>query len=242
MISIPNNFLVLDGSDLIIRSSIDDPSLLSFSVNKNKEIVTQLTSNITVPNVPSIINNGIAYIFLFLEKDSNEIKAGKTSYKPIYATSMPTITDTGRYWFNINNYTMYKSNGYTYLPAEEPTLFIGEVSAVYSKVSLVTYSCNGIYDSGWFNVNYSTTYNKNHNIGSDLVSVTAYRGLDGVNLGEFSFVVHGAATISDNTPYGDRISKVTDTSIQTTRYNKMPYSDSVYGSSNQHRVIVKRLW
>ena len=242
MISIPADFFILDGSDLIIRANKEQPAILSFSVNKSKEIITQLTNNITLQNIPSTINSGTAYIFLFIEKDTNIIKVNKTQYKPIFSTSMPNEFDIGRYWFNINTYTMYVSNGNTYLPAEEPTLFVGHITAVNGKVSSTIYACNGLYDSGWYNVSYNTTYNKNHNLGTDLVSITAYRGLDGINLGEFAFAVHGGATIMDNVVYGDKVSKVTDTSIQTTRYNKMQYSDTVYSSSNQHRVIVKRLW
>ena len=241
-ISLPPAFFVLDGSDLILKATPDRPAILSFSYGKNKEIVRELTNNLTLPNVPSIINAGIAYIFLFIDKDSKEIKVSKSPYKPIYSTSMPHELDIGRYWFNINNYTMYVSNGNTYLPAEEPTLFIGEVSSYNNKASVIIYACNGIYDSGWFNVNYSTTYNKNHNLGTDMVSITAYRGLDGVNLGEFAFAIHGGSTIMDNTPFGDRVSRITDMSVQTTRYNKMQYSDTIYAGSNQHRVIVKRLW
>ena len=241
-ISLPNNFFILDGSDLILRANKDNPALLSFSIGKNKEVIKELTNNITIPNVPSVLSNGTAYIYIFVEKDTNLIKANKTQYKPIYSASMPTEIESGRYWFNINNYTMYISNGNTYLPAEEHTLFVGEITAVGSKVSSIVYACNGLYDSGWFNVAYSTTYNKNHNLGTDLVTITAYRGLNGVNLGEFAFAIHGGANISDNTAMGDRVSKVTDTSIQTTRYNKMQYGDTIYASSNQHRVIVKRLW
>ena len=242
MISIPSDFFILDGSDLIIKANKDTPAILSFSVNKTKEIIIQLINNLTLPNIPSTINSGTAYIFLFIDKDTNTIKVGKTQYKPIYSSLMPNSFELGRYWFNINTYTMYVSNGNTYLPTEEPTLFVGEITAVSGKVNKIVYACNGMYDSGWYNVSYSTTYNKNHNLGTDLVSITAYRGLDGVNLGEFAFAIHGGATIMDNSNYGDRVSKVTDTYIQTTRYNKMQYSDTVYGSSNQHRVIVKRLW
>ena len=239
-----NNMFTLNGSDLIIKASSEDPITLSFSNGKYVEIIKQLTENLTLSNLPSIINNGTAYIFLYIDtNDSNKIKVGKSIYKPIYSYTKPNASNESQYWFNISTYTMNISTGYSFMQCENPTLFIGEVSALNNKVSFTTYAPNGYYDSGWYDVNYSTTYSKNHEIGTDLVSITAYRGLNGINLGQFSFTVHGGSTITDITPLGDRVSKITETYIRTTRYSKpQSGSDSVYEGSNQHRVIVKRLW
>ena len=243
IVSKSNNMFTIDGSDLIIKASENDPITLSFSNGKYVEIIKQLTENLTLTNIPSIINSGTAYIYLYIDNEDNKkIKVNKSLYKPIYSYTKPNAINEGQYWFNISNYTMNISTGYTYIECENPTLFVGEISAANGIVNYLTYAANGYYDSKWYEVTYGTTYNKNHNIGTDLVSVTAYRGLNGNNLGEFAFAVHGGNTISDTTPLGDRISKITDTYIRTTRYNRPQSTDTVYEGSNQHRVIVKRLW
>ena len=242
IISADSDLFVLNGSDLIIRASNDNPILASFSVDKNNEILKSIKENLTVANIPSIISDGTAYIFLFIDKDTKAVKASKSNYKPIYAPTMPNEKENGRYWFNINTYTMYVSDGETYTQVQEPTLFIGEIYANSGKVYKTIYAYNGYYDSGWYIVNYGTTYNKNHNMGTDLLAIYAYKGLNNVNYGTFDYAIHGGSTLSDNTPLGDRVTKITDTSIQTTRYSNLQYGNIIYNDTNQHRVIVKRLW
>ena len=242
IISADDDLFALNGSDLIIRAAENNPILASFSVDKNNEILRVIKENLTVVNVPSIINNGTAYIYLFIDKDTKTVKASKSNYKPIYAPNMPNEKENGRYWFNINTYTMYVSDGEVYTQVQEPTLFIGEIYANNGKVYKTIYAYNGYYDSGWYNVNYGTTYNKNHNIGTDLLAVYAYKGYNNVNYGTFDYAIHGGATFSDTSPIGDRVTKITDTSIQTTRYSNLQYGNIIYSDTNQHRVIVKRLW
>ena len=242
IISADNDLFVINGADLIIRASENNPIIASFSINKNNELLKVVTENMTVSNIPSIISNGTAYIFLFYDKEEKKVKASKSNYKPIYAPSVPDQKEEGRYWFNINTYTMYVSDGSIYMQVAEPTLFIGEIYANNGAVYKTIYAYNGYYDSGWYNVTYSTTYNKNHNIGTDLVAAYAYKGFNGTNYGTFDYTIHGGATLSDNTELGDRVVKITDTSIQTKRYNNLQYGNIIYGNTNQHRVIIKRLW
>ena len=241
VISAMDNFFVTDGSDLIIKANKDNPLIISFS-NGNKEVIKEITSNNTVANVPTIMNIGSAYIAATLKNDV--VTFFKTNIKPIYSNKEPNDKTINRYWFNINNYTMYKFDGSSYIKTD-PTVFIGQIVSSNTSTLVTPYAINGIYDSGWYDVTYNTSYSRNHNIGTSDILVTAYRGYNGINEGEFAFGLHNT-TLSDAMTVGDRISKITDTSVQTSRYNKIIYnSDSsaiVYGSSNQHRVVVRRSW
>lgn len=239
LISASDAFFTLNGADLYIRANKNNPIIASFSISHDEEVIKIINEDIIVRNLPSTLSDGTAYIYLYVDNDGR-VKANKTDLKPIYSFNMPTEKENGRYWFNVKTYTMYVSNGSTYVLADKPTLFIGEVSAVNGKVSKVPYAIGAVYDSGWYNVSYSTTYSKNHNMGTDIVVVTAYRGTNGVNMGEFAFALNG--TSSDAAPVGDRITKVTENTIQTTRYGMLAYSDVMYGTTNQHRILVRRGW
>lgn len=59
-------------------------------------------------------------------------------------------------------------------------------------------------------------------------------------MGEFAFALNG--TSADAIAVGDRITKVTYNTVQTTRYGMVAYSDVLYGTTNQHRILVRRGW
>ena len=69
IISADNDLFVINGADLIIRASENNPIIASFSIDKNNELLKVVTENMTVSNIPSIISNGTAYIFLFYDKE-----------------------------------------------------------------------------------------------------------------------------------------------------------------------------
>lgn len=238
IISAANGFFNLNGSDLIIRASETSPLIASFSGGRFKETIKKIKSNLTVLNVPSVIDAGTAYIMLVLDGDN--VTATKTGIKPIYSDDMPTDKTDGQYWFDTSNYTMYLANGTTYVQAPKPVLFIGQIDSKAGIVTSTTYAINGIYDSGWFTVARNVTYNKNHNMGTDSVTVTAYRGHNNVNMGHFQFG-YIYSSLSPNTVenFGDAVIKITDLSVQTKRFC---WADNLVEGTSQHRVIVKRAW
>lgn len=238
IISAANGFFNLNGSDLIIRASETSPLIVSFSNGRFKETIKKIKSNLTVLNVPSVIDAGTAYIMLVL--DGENVTATKTSLKPIYSSDMPSDKTDGQYWFDISSYTMYLANGTTYVQAPKPVLFIGQVDSKAGIVTSTTYAINGMYDSGWYNVVRNVTYNKNHNIGTDSVVVTAYRGHQNVNHGPFQFsYIYSSIAPSSMDNYGDQVLKITDLSIQTKRFC---WNDDYIEGTTQHRVIVRRAW
>jgi len=238
VISAANGFFNLNGSDLIIKATETSPLIASFSGGRFKETIKKIKSNLTVLNVPSVIDAGTAYIMLVLDGDN--VTATKTSLKPIYSNDMPSDKTDGQYWFDTNNYTMYLANGTTYTQAPKPVLFIGQIDSKAGIVTSTTYAINGIYDSGWFTVARNVTYNKNHNMGTDIVTVTAYRGHNNINMGHFQFG-YIYSSLSPNTVenFGDAVTKITDLSIQTKRFC---WNDNLVEGTSQHRVIVKRGW
>lgn len=240
ILSASNNFFTTSGSDLILVASDAQPIIASFSMKRHREIIKKIKANLTVPNVPSVMSAGTTYIYLTIEGDN--VVANKTDLKPIHSYDMPAEKENGRYWFNINTYTMYVSNGTTYVESDKPVLFIGEITSQGGIVTKKPYAINGFYDSGWYNVGYGTSYNKSHNMGTDMVEISAYRGHNGTNLGEFAFAIH-ASSPSESYPVGDRVSKITDMTVETSRYLALLFNDSaIYASSNQHRIIVRRAW
>ena len=238
------NFFTLDGSDLIIKASEDYPLVMTFSKDSD-EVIRKITSSEIMSNVPSIIKDGDAYIYVSTTLEDESVSFNRTPLAPIYSPTQPTEISAGQYWFNTKEYVMYVSDGNKYNKSEELVLFIGYIISSNGSVMYNNYAINGMYDSGWYNVDYSTTYSKNHNIGSELVTYNAFIGYNDTNYGEFSFALQGSS-ITDLHPVGDRVSLITKNSIQTTRYFNIPYSpqaaNAVYGPTNQHRVIVRRAW
>lgn len=242
VLSAVSGFFIVDGSNLIIRASENTPLILSFS-NGNEEIVKAVTQNTTIPNIPSIMDNGEAYVYAYLEDD--EVKFSKTSLRPVMSRKEPDVFDKGKFWFDTSSYKMKVSNGNSYDDSDFPVLFLGEIIVSGTSVIRRPYSINGFFDSGWFNVEYSTRYNTNHLLGTDEVIVTAYKGKNNSNLGGFLFTLQSSG--GDPFPVGDAIVSINETSVQTSRfYSVSAYSsishNAIYGDSNQHRILVERAW
>ena len=118
-------------------------------------------ANATVVGTYTVTN------FLFVDRNANNggLTFGSTILPPNYIPGGTNSTTLAQHTFNIQSMTMYIGNGSTATSVQR--VFVGEVNTSISGVSsVVVYALQGSYDSGYFAVAASTTYLKNHNIGS----------------------------------------------------------------------------
>lgn len=113
--------------------------------------------------------------YLYIDYNTGTPTYGFTTLRPVYSPVAPTSPATNQHWFDTINYLMKYWNGSAWATVTTGRVFIGEVTTGAGGLPLantvVHYAYRGIYAPGRVTAAASSSVTKNHNIGSDVVTV-----------------------------------------------------------------------
>lgn len=108
--------------------------------------------------------------YLYQDRDTTTgvVTYGSTTLKPTYSPVSPTSPATGQHWFDLTSWQMKRWSGSAWVVFQR--LFLGECTTnTLSQPTVgLAYALQGVYIPGRITASASTTYTKNHNLGTDL--------------------------------------------------------------------------
>lgn len=193
--------------------------------------------SITNPSWTGASTNGTMYAYLDVAADGT-CTPGLSTAAPVYIPGgTPSITN-GVFTFDYTKYIGYLGNG-----ASAPAtyrVYVGQFTVAGGVVTAITwYQLNGQYDTGRFSITSSTTYTKNHNIGTDSLIITNLIATSGGAWAQAFFLFSAGY-------YGTILAALTSTSIALRTQDGMlgPSSttNGIPTTYNEARIILKRSW
>lgn len=197
--------------------------------------------SVTNPSWTGLSTNGTMYLCLDIAADGS-CTTGSTTLVPVYQWGGTYSTTSGQFTFNIQEMTGKVGNGST--AAQTHRVFVGEVTVAGNVVTAITwYALMGRYDSGWFAISATSSYNKSHNLGTVPLIGKIWGATDSAGANSAEFLGYMSSVPAGGTAWlitgGSRLSAALLTESGAVR---IPNGSASFATATHGRMYINRGW